>query len=219
MFAACESPAELDTVIENSDQEISIDEETIKEMWYSPEWQRIVDQRRESLEFISQAIERGITKQELKYALKTDLNSQGVSSNFDDLVFPDSDTTERFRNSISESRKAFVDKYPQILTIEPDGNAECDLTENQTYRVIDNIDAILEQHDRRYALNKTTGTNCPECGDNPPEIVCGSWWNIARLIACNGLASFCGGPTVVLCAWGCWCEFCDQSTVGGWICG
>lgn len=39
------------------------------------------------------------------------------------------------------------------------------------------------------------------------------------VLACNGLASFCGGPTVVLCAWGCWCEFCDQSTVGGWICG
>ena len=185
-------------------------------MWYSPEWQNVMDQRRKSLEFISQAIERGVTTQELKDALKTDLSSQGASSNFDDLVFPDSDTKEKFRNSISKSRKAFVDKYPQILTIQSNDNADCDLTENQTYSVIDNVDVILEQSLYTGVQRKTHDDGLDGISSPPP---CGSWWNVAKLAGCNALASFCGGPTVVLCAWGCWCQFCNEnSTVAEWIC-
>ncbi len=115
---------------------------------------------------------------------------------------------ERFQESVFNAHNAFINKYPKILKIDVHDMADCDLTESQTHDIIDNID----QHDRHIALSKTF--------DDRPEITRGGWGNLGKLLVCNAIASFgCGGPPgLILCGWGCWCMFCQQSAVGGWIC-
>ncbi len=215
VFSACESPAELDVVL-GSEEEFSIDEETIKEIWYSPEWRSIVELRNESLNIISQAVGRGVTKEELKDAIAIDRNSE-QAINLDNLVFQDPQRKEEFRNSTLIARKAFVDKYPQILTISSNEDNECSLTHAQSHSIIDNIDVVLEQHEHYYTLGKNMEGVDPEL---PP---CGSWWQVGKLMACAAGASFgCagGGPAgLVLCGWGCWCMLCNEnSAVADAIC-
>ena len=210
LIAGCsESVTELEPNL--NEEKVTIDEKMIKEMWQSPEWRAMMDIKRESLEFISQAIERGVTKEELKAAIATDFNLEGANSRFDDLVFQDPNTVDELRNSILGARKAFVDKYPQILTINLnevlDEDGRCELTHDQSYRMIDNIDIVLEEHDSRYSLYKGGVDDLPPCG---------SWWNVAKLVSCATLASFGCGPggpaALTLCGWGCWCMLCTENS-------
>ena len=175
-------------------------------MWYSPEWAHIVSLRTEALEYISEALKRGVTKEELKAAVAHGMKESSTAS-VDALVFAGSDETAKdFRKAIVEANEAFLQKYPVLLTLDlASEEGTCALTPARIDGVIDNVDAILADQ-KASALYKSSGRTPP----------CGSWWQVAKLLACAATAGVVcapGGPGGLLfCGWGCWCMLCNENS-------
>lgn len=207
-----ESVTELEPNLE-SREEVVIDEETVKEIWYSPEYRRLAELRHQSLGFIKEALDRGVTKAELATALKSEIelsdlgDSRMNGTNVDDLIFANNrEVAEHHRATITAAEQSLIEKYPVLLKLDHDDVS----TRSGCIVKPDEVDWFLANHEAIYVSSQNSLSYGKTEEGWPP---CGGWVNSLAFAGCMIMAgSFCG-PTVgvfALCTWGCICTTCDD---------
>ena len=175
---------------------------------------RLTELHHQSLVFIKEALNRGVTKVELATALKSEIEllNQGNSrtddgTNIDGLIFGNNrEAAEHHRAAIAVAEQSLIERYPVLLKLDHDASILSGCTVNP-----DRVDWFLANYEAIYVSSQNSVSHGKTASDWPP---CGGWRNSLLFAACIGMAGGVCGPSVggfALCAWGCSCMTCPES--------
>lgn len=168
------------------------------------------DLRRDFINILFDAIDRGIDKDTLKdLSLAASTDTLKMKELIDSL-FSTRNEGIVFFDSIYSSLNSFVSEYPIVDSL---GQLYSIDIEESIDELFDNFNGIYRSYGATAIHSSVTGGGFSSHVD---DIVCGSYANQLRLAACAaGCGLISGGiPAVAaMCGWACWCTFCTENSV------
>lgn len=175
-------------------------------MLNSPELVTMVQLQNQFLDKVDNAVKQGNTIESIRTAAFTALQTNNYHSIYT-ILCGSFANGEAFFNSLASAKRSFVQANPfieQNLSVFACPTCPTTIIEEANY-FFNNFQPI-----NTYRIS-------PGADEGP--IVCGSHWNKLKLLICAGVCgATTGGLGAGLCGWGCWCQFCKKSALGGIIC-
>ena len=192
-------------------------EELANELFASEELARLDSLRKDVLDRIDDALDRGVDEEELTDAFKDVLNeTHNADSTAGEYLFQSNASADVYEEEVLAAHEALIAAYPLLINDDPDDMEDpdfggifntgapevCEITDESIGDFFAHFDAIYEHE---------TGSSAQE-----EDAFCGGWRNQLRLVGCLtlcGVAAPAGGAVAALCAWGCWCMLCTENSV------
>jgi hypothetical protein len=192
--------------LEMPDGKVVLSEKESYEIVSSPEYQQYMDIKYEFLDRVISLLDSGYTTSFLSGATITSMEEENHDL-FYETFFDRPEQGEAYIFALKSAYANLMNTFPVLNMINPD---------NSSYMGEDDVSAFFKTVDSNrsgYSITKNTHLK-------NGEIVCGSYWQQVKLLACVGVCSAStAGAGAVVCGWSCWCMLCtENSAVADIIC-
>ncbi len=184
------------------------------EITTSSETYNLFQTKMEYVDIVQGAIDRGHHIDSLRSLAISVVNGTSASIEYDTILFQSQSAADDYYSSLDSSISLFFNQDTSVLQQIID-------TVSTNQREIKNINFFFDNFDD--ISNNSTAILAElegiGSGTTVSEAPCGSWQNVALVWGCSLGCSFAtSGIGTPLCGWGCWCSFCSDSWLGGYIC-
>lgn len=177
---------------------ILLSEQESFEIVFSDEYQEYFALKYEFLNRVEAALQNGYSASLLTEISLASINQENHEL-FYQILFNEYSEGEHYVEELSKAHYNLYNKFPVLNSIYQDN--EGTLSEHQISHFYNNLE------ERGIDIKAIT------LSSKDKEIVCGSYWQQVKLLACAGL---CGAATAgagaVLCGWACWCMLCSENS-------